>query len=311
MNGLNSLTALGQLDKVPLDMTLEGLRGYGQAQQADKIGLQEMLRKQQFEQQMDPMRLQQMQNTTDMGLQDLHSKKRTNREMDFTSDARMQAEYKGFLQKASDSDVAMATNKWQEMAMSPNPKISAQGRAGLSMTKEFLLAKQGQDAQARVTGSNNATQIKLEQMRIDAGKYAKQQKITVGFQTELSKAQGAAKKLAVVQQYKAMAAADPELEGIKETLDMLEYNLAPQAARELAAGDAKPGAVDIRGVTEGRVPTQPVLPITPEPRTAPAKPAASKLSGKAAEDWVSRAMAANPGMSREQIMEQGRLKGKL
>lgn len=267
---MQSLAALGQLNQVPLDMTLEGLRGYGQTQQADQIGLQELLRKQQFEQSADPMRLQDMQTNNRRGLQDLaigaqdlQKRTRDNREGDFTSDARMQAEYKGFLAKASEADISMAASKFQEMAFSRDPKIKAQGIAGMQMTKDFVMQKQKDDLQRAIANSNNANQVKLEQMRIDAGKYDKVQKVTVGFQTEMSRAQGAAKKLAVVQQYLALAASDPELANIQGTLQELERRLEPQAKAELAASQGKPGTIDLSGVTQGRVPTQPNLPITP------------------------------------------------
>lgn len=267
---MQSLAALGQLNQVPIDMTLEGLRGYGQAQQADQIGLQELMRKQTFEQSADPMRLQDMQTQNRRGLQDLaigaqdlRKRTRDNREGDFTSDARMQAEYKGFLAKASEADISMAANKFQEMTFSRDPKIKAQGIAGMQMTKDFVLQKQREDNARSIAAMNNRTQIELEDKRIAAGKYDKVQKVTVGFQTEMSRAQGAAKKLAVVQQYLALAASDPELANIQGTLQELERRLEPQARAELAASQSKPGTIDLSGVTDGRVPTQPNLPITP------------------------------------------------
>lgn len=54
METLNNLT---QLNKVPLSMTLEGLEAVQQGRRADDIGLQELMRKQAYETQMDPLRV--------------------------------------------------------------------------------------------------------------------------------------------------------------------------------------------------------------------------------------------------------------
>lgn len=259
----NTLNALTQLPQVPLDMTLEGLKATGQSQQADQIGLQELMRKQQFETQMDPLRVQQQQNDVNIGLQDLYGKTRANKEADFTSNARMQSELKKHLAAATDSDVHMAYNKFRMMAASENPHERALGVAGLQTTDEFIKNAATLRSHEKVAGMNNNTQIKLEQMRIDAGKYDKVNRFAVGFESELAKAQGAAKKLAVVQQYKALAKTDPDLASKMEVLDILEMRLAPQAAAELAASQQKPGQVDVQGLTNGQVPTTPSLPIVP------------------------------------------------
>lgn len=54
---METLSNLTQLNKVPLDMTLEGLAAVQQGRRADDIGLQELMRKQAYETQMDPLRV--------------------------------------------------------------------------------------------------------------------------------------------------------------------------------------------------------------------------------------------------------------
>ena len=54
---METLANLTQLNKVPLDMTLEGLGAVQQGRRVDDIGLQELMRKQAHETQMDPMRV--------------------------------------------------------------------------------------------------------------------------------------------------------------------------------------------------------------------------------------------------------------
>ena len=58
-----TIAQLGQMPKIPLDMTLDGLAAIRQTQQADQIGLQELMRKQAYEQQMDPLRVAHQQLT--------------------------------------------------------------------------------------------------------------------------------------------------------------------------------------------------------------------------------------------------------
>lgn len=142
---METLNALGRLNQVPLDMTLEGLRSIGQTQQADQIGLQEMLRKQQFEQQADPMRLQQMGTENGRGLQALAKAKRENVEADYTSKARMDAELHKAFAESSGADVKRAMDRFQQMAMDPNPQIRKIGVTGLQSSKDWLMAKETND----------------------------------------------------------------------------------------------------------------------------------------------------------------------
>lgn len=57
--------------------------------------------------------------------------------------------------------------------------------------------------------------------------------------------------------------------------------------------------------------TPPGMPPVPYPQQQPQQPQAGKLQGAAAENWITRAMQANPGMTREQVIAQGKSLGKL
>lgn len=164
---MNTMLDLGRMKEVPIDMTLESLAALNRTKQNDELGLQELMRQQQFNRQADPMRLQQMQTTNDQGLQTLHQMRRANKEADATSAERVMAEYKGYLQKAGEADIVMAENKWREMAMSSDPKIADMGKRGLATTREFLLKKQDNDAAMERQKQQSATQ--LEVARIGAG----------------------------------------------------------------------------------------------------------------------------------------------
>lgn len=263
MNGFQSLSNLTQLDKVPIDMTLEGLQAYHQGQRADQIGLQELMRKQAFEQSADPMRLQDMQTSNRRGLQDLaigaqdlQKRTRENREGDFTSDARMQAEYKGFLAKASEADISMAASKFQEMAFSRDPKIKAQGIAGMQMTKDFVMQKQREDNLRAIAQGNNATSIRVAEIGAAARTAAKASSAKA--EPELVAKLGYEK----VSVYYDAKAREAEIEGDADgakyyAMKADQMKQAAERARILAAQQAGAGKVDMTGATDGRIPVQP------------------------------------------------------
>lgn len=285
-----TLDNLTKLNQVPLDMTLEGLKAVGQGQQADTIGLQELMREQQFNQQADPFKLQKMQTDVNIGLQDLQQKTRDNRENNYTSYARMQAELQKHLATASSADVTMAYNKFRMMAASQDKRERAMGIAGLQTTEDFLKEQEQTRRSQSVANINASSQKQLEQMRIDAGKYSKKDTFQIGFSNELAKAQGAAKKLAVVQQYIALSDYDPEYADLKPQLKALEARLAPQAKAELAASQPKPGAIDLSGMTQGQVPTIPAQPILPGEAQVPnpAGPFTDAEKERRYQEWLKR-----------------------
>jgi hypothetical protein len=143
---MNTIAQLGQLRNVPVDMTLASLGALNREQHQEELGLQDLMRQQQFNQAADPMRLQQMQTSNDISLEDLGTKRRTNREQDALSPAKIMAEYSGFMAKASANDLAMAEDRWRQLAMSNNPQERQLGIAGLQRTKEFLMERQKADA---------------------------------------------------------------------------------------------------------------------------------------------------------------------
>ncbi len=162
---MDTIAQLGRLPQVPVDMTLEGLAALNRTQQADTIGLQELGRQQRYNLAADPMRLQQMQINNDLGLQDLHTKTRTNREQDTLSPTRVMAEYKKYLAEAGSADITMAENNWRKMAMSNDPKVAALGRQGLATTKEFILQKEKDAADMARVKQMGANQLAVANVR--------------------------------------------------------------------------------------------------------------------------------------------------
>lgn len=297
---MDTLQGLTQLNQVPVDMTLEGLRAINQRQQADTIGLQESLRKQQYERAMDPMRLQQQQIANDQGLQTLGKLTRENKEADFVSNAKMQADLLGHLVKASDSDLKMAVNKFQELAYHPDPKMRKIGEIGLLQSKEAVLQRQKDAADVAKVGMQGRNAEKLMQMQIDAGRFKKNDKLGASFEDRMSKFKKAHEQHQALVQAALMARQDGN-EALAESYEARANAIRPQAEAELRMLQ-QPGQVDVPAVAN--------LPATPQGSIAPPNGGSRKLS-PAHEDWVSRAMKANPGMSREDIIKQGETLGKF
>lgn len=258
MNTLSDLTKMGQ---VPIDMTLDGLAAVRRQEAADAISLADSQRKYLQEMQMDPLRVKQQQTANDISLEQLASQRRGNREADFVSPVKMLSDYKGYLAKAGDDDIKLATQQAQQMAFSRDPAVAERGRALLGATKEFLLQKQKDAADLDKVRQQGADQRQLMQMQIDAGRFDKAGKYAMSLESRLRMAKNAKEKAEILEQgyQEAQAAGDGNLAAI--------YLMRAQEARQRAAEDeanrmAKPGQIDTPAV--GGLPA-----IPPPTATAP------------------------------------------
>jgi len=297
---MDTLQGLTQLNQVPVDMTLEGLRAIGQRQRTDEITLQELARKQQYEQQADPLRIRQMQLANDVSLQNLGRMTRENKEGDFTSDARMQAELKKHLLSASQADLDQVAQHGQRLAYSMHQdpatraKERAIGQALLLQSKEAIQERE----KIRLQG---AQQQELMRMQIDAGRFKKADKGGFTFEQSLSKFKKAHEQhQALVQQ--ALMARREGNEPLAESYEARAESIRPQAEAELRMLQ-QPGQVDLAATGD--------IAVTPQGSIAPQNKGPTVKLTPQHEDWVKRAMAANPGATREQIIEQGTKLGKF
>lgn len=290
---MNTIAELGRLPQVPVDMTLEGLAALNRTQRSDQIGLEELARQQQFNRSADPMRLQQMQTSNDISLQDLGAKTRENRIANRLEPERVMAEYSKYLATAKEADVQLATAKWQEMAMSNDPTISNLGKQGLMRTKEFMLAKQEQDAAAQRAAAGHRSAEKIMGMQIDAGRFTKGNQFSID--VLVRKAKTPIEKAEILESAVAEAYAAGDL----QTAQM--YAARAQEARQRAAEDAanraaaKPDAIDVPAVAG--------MPAAPRPAaTAPIATAPSnKPSGGTGQHSLSQLKSMYPGKSEAEI----------
>ncbi len=267
---MDTLNGLTQMNQVPVDMTLDGLAALRRREVVDRIAMQDAQRKLQQETTMDPLRVRQQQLSNDLTLQQVAQATRNNREADFVSPVKMLSDYKGYLAKAGDDDIKLATQQAQQMAFSQDPSVAERGRALLGATKEFLLQRQKDVADLDKVKQQGRDQRQLMQMQIDAGRFAKANKFGMSFTQQLSFENDPVKKLTLIRSGMAQAKDDPELQAMLPLLQEMERQIRPIAERKLSAGAQRPGAVDIQQLTNGGVPTAPDMSLTP-----PGTPAAS------------------------------------
>ena len=261
---MNTIAELGQLRNVPVDMTLSSLAALNRGQHKEELGLQDMMRQQQFNYQADPMKLQQMSIENDTGLQTLHQMKRNNREADELSPYRMQAELVGYLAKAKQGDIDLAVSRLQEMAMSQDPNIAQQGRFLLQGTKDFLMQRMKDEADMARTKQQGADQRSLRQMEIDAGRFKPNGAASLSIEQRISVAKTPVEKAEILESayHQAVAAGDI---GVAQ-----QYAIRAKEARERAIEDA-----NARRPAPGIDPAA----ATGLPRSAPARAEAPIATG--------------------------------
>lgn len=254
---MDTLQGLTQLNQVPVDMTLEGLRAVGQRQRTDEITLQELARKQQYEQQADPLRIRQMQLANDVSLQNLGRVTRENKEGDFTSDARMQAELKKHLLSASQADLDQVAQHGQRLAYSMHQdpttraKERAMGQALLLQSKEAIQERE----KIRLQGQNA---MALQADAIRAGRFSHApQRDTNSLTVKLRGSKSAAQTAEILDQAYAEAFAAGDMEGAKEIASRAI------AARQRAAEDARNRGLATPGMDIG---TQAGVAMNPPPQ---------------------------------------------
>lgn len=284
---MSTLLDLTRMDKIPVEFTLDGMRALRRNEETDQINLQELMRKQAYEQQMDPLRIQQQQLANqrsgqllgegEYSLATMGRKDQMERDLFGTT---QQAKLKELLASASDNDAKMFENELYNRARQARPGTPEHSAAmkALEFTRGAIEEKRKSDLALRATHANNATQIKLEQMRIDAGKYVKQDRFKLSFQEELARAKNAVQVAALLRKYSAAAATDPDYAPLIPFLQHLAQTNASAYDAEVPNTGQKPGDIDL-GATAPGIRTAPPRPVVnPAEGLKPPVPAASSAA---------------------------------
>jgi myosin heavy subunit len=272
---MDYMSSLAQLDKVPVDMQLEGLAGLRSQRINDNLNLQKMFQANEQERVMNPMRVeeQRLRNkgmdvdilTKETTLADLTRK---NRMAESTYDAELKAKLSKLYADASDDDLKQAENEiilgLQRM---PNNPVARQQLLFMhDFTKKEIEARK---AHARkLTEIDAAGQWGVNRAQVTGNKVAPD------FETNLFKLKKAHEQHAALIQ----EAQRQELAGntqLAESYRLRAAVIRPQAEAELdALRRGQQGAVDIDTMTQGQIPTvkapsiaPPQVQPTPNPKT--------------------------------------------
>lgn len=271
---------------------------------------------------------------------------RTNSNQDVLNDDTLQAAKTKFAAQATQAHLDELAAKAQEMAYSDDPAVQAQGQKLMLAHKDIVTERAKQDemqqrqiALEKLRGQN---QKELAQTYLEGGRWKKG---AGSAQDALDKA------LTSGSWDKASTAYDAMAQQAMQSGDTTQANYYAQKAKEygdkyLQSRNApRAGGVDVGSMPGMNIPVQPTpttqLPALPTSnmqgpglnaqdiangaqfsspeveaqvranaqRAAP-QSAAGALPA-AAEAWVQKAMALNPGMSRADIIAQGKKKGKF
>lgn len=267
---METLANLTQLNKVPLDMTLEGLGAVQQGRGADNIGLQELMRKQAFETQMDPMRVahQQLVNRgltlgneeSGFRLAALGRKDKMETELwDQTKASQLQ---KLLASEGEDKAKVFGQNIYRQLQTTkPGTPQHRALMGALQTTQEWVEKARDQRDRLAQVGAQGANAKELMQMQIDAGRFKKSDKFGASFEQKLMTFKKAHEQHQALVQA-AMMARQEGNEPLAETYEARALAIRPQAEQELRM-IAQPGQLDVPAVAN--------LPATPQGSIAPAK----------------------------------------
>jgi len=283
------------MDRIPVGFTLDGLQALRNQQATDDFTLGELQRKQAHEMEMDPLRVQNQQlsnmrsgQMVGEGEYSLASAGRKDASERMMFGATHDAKIKELLANASDNDAKLFENTIYQKLQTVRPGSPEHSNLmkALESTRGAIQEKRKHAHALEITKANNATQVNLEQMRIDAGKYQKANTLKVGFDYELSKADNAIKVNAVLTKYLSIAQSDPDYAPLIPTLNtMLERNRLPYEAEVDARRRGGVGGVDVGAATG--IPTVPAKPVQAPPVPVPnAQPAPEAAPAPAAGDRV-------------------------
>lgn len=168
-----------------------------------------------------------------------------------TQAGRIDAATRDQVLKASEADLKLMENLFQQMAYSPDPEQSKQGMAGLQMHRDFVkIREQGNENRKTATqAQQHAKDLEsqragnaraLSQMQIDAGKYSRAGSATT-VNSALGKVRNALQAAEILENAYYEALANNDMQQAEQ------YKQRAIAARQRAAEDAQNRSVGAPG----------------------------------------------------------------
>lgn len=209
----------------------------------------------------------------------------------------------------SDDQLKQLESGVNAMALSPDPAIRQKGLAMRQNFAEFQKMREKAMLDNKNTmseiGARGAETRRTDAARIDAekaaGKYDKSGARRLSAEQLINSLKNPRDRYGALLDAAKAAELDGDMTAAmnyKARADQLERLVKAQLGTAPKAGTAALDKLDIE--------TNPEQEINPTP-SAPT----SKLSGPQADAWIQKAMKANPGMTREQVIQEGQKRGKL
>lgn len=189
---------------------------------------------------------------------------------------------KKLLSEASTADLDIAENHLKQLSISNNPAERKWAQERLpdlyEVRKERVKQEQQHNNRMSEIEATISGQERLEKMRIEAGKYKKNDKFTIDLETRIDAEADPAKKMALLIDAASKANQAGDIEATEAYMARAQSldNLVKMRSNALP----KPGAVDVSGVTQGQVPTNPVQSAMPTPQTKSNEIAAPKTQAE-------------------------------
>lgn len=245
-----------------------------------------------FNQQMNPLKVQNQQIQNDQGLAQLPGMRADSRLKQhkaevsaYTLPLQKEAELKKLMNDSSSEDLRTTQQEFQRLAYSQNPKERAIGEAGLRMSGEIIKERAKQEVvnqgHREVANINGETQRAVTKMQIDAGRFAPKNAGPGQFDAKGILQMAMAGKLnyekaATMFQIAAQMEQDPQL---KST-----YNELAQRFGQAVLDKRPPDLKDIVDLTQLNIPVKPTQKPTtnlgggaPAPVPAPASAASGPV----------------------------------
>lgn len=240
---------------------------------------------------------------------------RANYELEMDKAIPKEQKIKALMQKMaremSDDELKVSMNALERAAVFGNDDEKKKAITAMQYMKEMMKARvaaeERGDTARDVANIHALSNERVEKMRIDAGKYDKQWKTDI--LTKIEMEGDPTKKLSLLLDAAKMAQQRGDKTSYEDLMTRAEFqsNLVKAKLRQ----NRDPNKINIEGVTDGEVTRNPESPVMPNDAPKPAPAASAPSLSTTQEDWVNRAMKANPGMTREQVIEQGRKSGKI
>lgn len=298
-----------------------GMERFKQAQQAQQINMAGAQQEQAIQAKRAPMDLEHiMAQTQHMKAQNPLLEAQTeqtrlkNEEMSATKDARIKEVLTKLSNNTDEEGLKRTEISLRQMLTKPDlePGVRQRLEQALSYMPKIYEMKLGLEERRQTSieqeGMRQDGQNQREAAALAAGKYAKAgvSKYNLSIEQQLAQMKKATERISFIQFQLSLLEDDDPRRRVLERMYAEQVPLA-RAEQAAAAGIPKAGGVDIRGVTEGAVPTNPeAVP----PAIAPRAPGAAAPSGPRKTTYTLQELKTiYPNKSEEELRKQATARG--